>query len=79
MSLLAEKIPFLSLLQGSMFANLLRGRGKIVPRPRSSNGLRLEAEEVMRCLALGKTESDIMPLEDTLAVMKTLEDIRAAW
>ena len=76
---LAGRLPYGSLLQGSFLATLLRGRGRLVTRPRGSNGLRLEAQEVMRCLAQGETESAIMPLADTLAVMKTLDTIRAVW
>lgn len=40
------------------------------------NGLRFEIEEVHRCLAEGRTESDVMPLEETLAFAHTLDDIR---
>jgi predicted dehydrogenase len=43
------------------------------------NGLNYEAEEVMKCLREGKRESDIMPLNETLAVMKILDQIRALW
>jgi hypothetical protein len=32
-----------------------------------------EAEEVMRCLREGRTESDLIPLDTTLAVMSTLD------
>lgn len=38
-----------------------------------------EAEEVNRCLREGKLESDLLPLQDTLAIMKVMDDIRAAW
>jgi hypothetical protein len=40
------------------------------------NGLRFEIDEVHRCLADGLTESDVMPLEETLALAGTLDDIR---
>jgi predicted dehydrogenase len=40
------------------------------------NGLRFEIDEVHRCLADGMTESDVMPLEETLALAGTLDDIR---
>jgi len=33
----------------------------------------------MRCLKAGKTESDIMPLDETISVMRTMDGIRAAW
>ena len=47
--------------------------------PVSGNGFNYEAAEVMRCLEAGKTESDIMPLDETLSVMRTMDGIRAAW
>jgi predicted dehydrogenase len=40
------------------------------------NGLRFEIDEVHRCLAGGRTESDVMPLDETLALARTLDDIR---
>ncbi|MFE0511736.1 Gfo/Idh/MocA family protein [Streptomyces sp. NPDC058964] len=42
--------------------------------PRSS--LRHEAKEVMRALRAGETESPLVPLDGTLAVMRTLDAIR---
>ena len=43
------------------------------------NGYNYQAVEVGKCLAAGKLESDIMPLDDSLAVMKTMDAIRAEW
>jgi predicted dehydrogenase len=42
----------------------------------AGNGLRFEIDEVHRCLADGRTESDVMPLDETLALARTLDDIR---
>jgi predicted dehydrogenase len=50
-----------------------------VEAPASGNGFNYEAAEVMRCLEAGKTESDIMPLDETVSVMRTMDGIRAAW
>jgi len=50
-----------------------------VEAPVSGNGFGYEAAEVMRCLEAGKTESDVMPLDETLSVMRTMDGIRAAW
>ncbi len=47
--------------------------------PVSGNGFNYEAAEVMRCLEAGKTESDVMPLDETLSVMRTMDRIREAW
>jgi predicted dehydrogenase len=40
------------------------------------NGLRFEIDEVNHCLAEGRTESDVVPLDETLAFARTLDDIR---
>jgi predicted dehydrogenase len=47
--------------------------------PVSGNGFDHEAAEVMRRLEAGQTESDIMPLDETVSIMRTMDDIRAAW
>lgn len=40
------------------------------------NGLRHEAAEVGRCLRAGLTESPLMPLDETLSIMETMDEIR---
>jgi len=50
-----------------------------VPVPFEGNGYNYEAAEVGRCLRAGQTESAVMPLDETLSVMRTLDRIRAAW
>ncbi|MFB7373238.1 Gfo/Idh/MocA family protein [Streptomyces sp. NPDC056222] len=40
------------------------------------HSLRHEAAEVMRCLRAGETESPLVPLEGSLAVMRTLDAVR---
>ena len=47
--------------------------------PVTGNGFGYEAAEVMRCLEAGKTESEIMPLDETVSVLRTMDTIRAAW
>jgi dihydrodiol dehydrogenase / D-xylose 1-dehydrogenase (NADP) len=42
-------------------------------------GYAFEAEEAGRCLREGRTESDVMPLAETLQLMKTLDTIRGQW
>ena len=39
-------------------------------------GMHFEAAEVQRCLAAGEIESSVMPWQDTLSVMKTMDTIR---
>jgi len=42
-------------------------------------GYEYEAMEVMNCIRAGKIESDVMPLDETLAIMKTMDSMRAEW
>jgi predicted dehydrogenase len=55
------------------------GEPECMPLPRVGNGYNYEAEEVARCLADGKLESDIMPLDESLAVMETMDELRCQW
>ncbi|MBN2044563.1 MAG: Gfo/Idh/MocA family oxidoreductase [Anaerolineales bacterium] len=43
------------------------------------NGYEFEAMEVMNCIKAGKLESQIMPLDETLSIMKTLDAVRQQW
>lgn len=45
--------------------------------PYEGLGYHFEAAEVHRCLRAGLTESPLMPLAETLAVMSTLDEVRA--
>jgi hypothetical protein len=37
------------------------------------------ADEAMRCLRAGRLESDVMPLDETLAITRTLDQMREQW
>jgi predicted dehydrogenase len=52
---------------------------EVMEFPLAGNGYQFEAAEVMKCLRAGKLESDLMPLDETLSIMKTLDAIRAQW
>ena len=39
-------------------------------------GLKYEAAEAARCLSIGALESPLMPLRDTLAIMRTMDTVR---
>lgn len=52
---------------------------EIIDAPLEGNGYNYQALEVMNCLRAGKLESQIMPLDETLAIMKTMDKIRAPW
>ena len=61
-------------------ATLTRGQeSEQVERPFEGTGYNCEAAEVMRCLREGKLESDIMPLDETLGIARTLDRVRAQW
>ena len=47
--------------------------------PFEGNGYECEAAHVMDCLRAGKTESDVMPLDETLSIMRTLDNLRGQW
>ena len=51
----------------------------LIEMPFTGNGYNYEAIEVMSCLRADKLESDIMPLDETLSIMQTLDNIRAQW
>lgn len=55
------------------------GKSEEIRLPYEGNGYQFEAEEVARCIRAGKTESEIMPLDETLAIMGTMDALRAQW
>ena len=60
----------------------LRLNGKadeLVSLPFMGNGYEYEAMEVGRCLRAGELESKIMPLDETIAILRTMDGIRAEW
>jgi predicted dehydrogenase len=52
---------------------------ELIDLPMVGNGYNYEAAEVGRCLREGRTESDVMPLDETLAIIRTLDEVRAQW
>ncbi len=52
---------------------------EVMQIPYQGNGYNYEAAEVARCLREGRTESDTMPLDETLSIMKTMDAVRAQW
>lgn len=43
------------------------------------NGFIYQVEEVVRCIREGKTESSIIPIKETIAIMKLMDKMRAEW
>ncbi len=53
------------------------GQQEVVPTPLvEGNGYRLEVAEVARCLRAGEVESPLVPLDETVAILEVLDDIR---
>ena len=50
-----------------------------IDAPFQGNGYCHEAAEAMRCLRAGVGESPLMPLEETIAVIETMDTLRAEW
>ena len=53
------------------------GRTEHIRLPLTGNGYNYEALEVARCLGEGRTESAVMPLDETVALMRILDEVRA--
>ncbi len=53
---------------------------EIIKLPYGENeNFTFEIAEAMACIAAGKMESEILPLSETLAVLKTMDTLRAQW
>jgi hypothetical protein len=52
---------------------------KTIIKPLLGNGYNYEAAEVVRCLQNGELESNVMPLDETLKIMKAMDRIRSLW
>ncbi len=56
--------------------------GKLIDsffHPFTSNGYVYEAEEVNRCILEGRKQSEVIPLQDTLDIMRLLDGLRTEW
>ncbi|MDE0396335.1 MAG: Gfo/Idh/MocA family oxidoreductase [Candidatus Poribacteria bacterium] len=47
--------------------------------PFTGNGFEYQVLEVIKCLRAGKLESDVMPLDESLSIIKTMDVARAEW
>ena len=62
------------------YARITRARSeRTIVQRRLGNGYAHEAIEVMRCLREGATQSPVMPLDESLAIVQTMDAIRARW
>lgn len=55
------------------------GQPETIDAPYLGNGYTHEAMEAMRCLRSGIGESPVMPLDETVAIIETLDRVRADW
>jgi predicted dehydrogenase len=55
-----------------------RPRG-LMEYPYNGQGYHFEAAEAMRCLRSGETESPLMPLNETVEIMQSVDAVRAGW
>jgi predicted dehydrogenase len=61
------------------FTVAVAGQEESVHLPFEGNGYGHEATEVMACVRAGKLESDVMPLDETLQILETMDQLRAQW
>ena len=54
-------------------------KGEMYDIPFEGNGYNYEAMEAMNCFRAGQIESQIMPHQETLSIMKSLDQIRQQW
>jgi predicted dehydrogenase len=62
---------------GERFVHGIRTR--VIRAPVVGEGLWYQAAEVMQCLRAGRAESAIMPLDESVAIMETVDVIRSQW
>lgn len=64
---------------GPLARHLGRSKSNSVTLRYGGNGYHYEAEEVMRCIRCGETESAVMPHADSLATLRVVDEARAQW
>jgi predicted dehydrogenase len=52
---------------------------QVVHAPKLGNSASYVADEAMRCLRAGRLESDVMPHEETLAILRTVDQLYHQW
>jgi predicted dehydrogenase len=63
-----------------LYGRLQRARAETaITRRHLGNGYAHEAIEVMRCLEAGERESPLMPLDESLAIMETVDALASRW
>ena len=66
-----------------VYRHIAPGRANLRPRwvslPYDGEGYRYEAAEVMRCMRAGELESPIMPLDESVRILETMDELRKQW
>ena len=75
----AGRIDIPTFWRGSQATLSAGGEQKTVDLPPKGNGYECQAIEVMDCLRSGKLESDVIPLDESLAIMQTMDAVREQW
>lgn len=62
-----------------MIVDIYDGKSEEIEMPMEINGFEYQIREVIRCIENKKTSSSIQTPENTIAVMKLMDDIREVW
>jgi predicted dehydrogenase len=73
------KIPHMFFQPDRIIVKIGQEAEKEIKFDRLGNGYSYEAAEVMRCLRKGKLECPTMPLDTSMVIMKTMDEIRRQW
>ena len=73
------KIPHMFFQPDRIIVKAGQDEEKEITFNRLGNGYSYEAVEVMRCLRDGEVECPIMPLDTSIAIMKTMDQVRQQW
>lgn len=63
----------------SSFTISVDGQDETVDMPYQGNGYQFEIQAVVEAVQKGETESKLMLLDETLEIMRTLDQLRASW
>ncbi len=62
-----------------IFLHLNERKTKIIQIPYESTGFQFESIEAGNCLRTNQIESQVLPLDETLEIMKTMDRLRSQW
>ncbi len=74
---LKSKLKNIRLLR--QLRDLRSNSGKVMSHLSLGNGYSYQANEVVRCLTSGQTESPYMPLDETIGILEVMDTLRQSW